>query len=173
MQKHQKGFTLVELMIAIALVGIIAAISAPAMRTWMESQRLASSAMGIKGFLEVARSEAIKNQANVAVAFTIGAGAAGTYRMFVDTGTPEVFDAGDTLIRSGSVQTGVTLYQVGFAGDQAAVVRFNGLGLAPVSDGQARMRNAAGDSFKQVRVTLAGNVFIESSSTGNAGTWVD
>lgn len=55
-----RGFTLIELMIAIALLGIIAALAAPSMANFVIRQRVSSQANELMLSLAFARSEAIK-----------------------------------------------------------------------------------------------------------------
>src|SRR5215472_14555415 len=59
-QVNQFGFTLLELMIVVAIVIIVAAISIPAARQVIASQQLNSSAYGVASMLENARLSAVK-----------------------------------------------------------------------------------------------------------------
>lgn len=56
---QQKAFTLVELMVALAVLAIVAMISAPGLQGILESSRVTSSTNTMLGMLQVARSEAI------------------------------------------------------------------------------------------------------------------
>ncbi len=60
-----RGFTLIELMIAIALLGIIAALAAPSMANFAIRQRVSSQANELMLSLAFARSEAIKRNAQI------------------------------------------------------------------------------------------------------------
>lgn len=62
-----KGFTLVELMIAIVVLGIIASIATPAMSQFVFRQKVNSQANELMLSFAFARSEAVKRNANIVV----------------------------------------------------------------------------------------------------------
>lgn len=63
-----RGFTLIELMLTIVLIGLVAAIAVPGFQSLIESNRLKSGTNGVVGVLNYARSEALKQGVSVDVA---------------------------------------------------------------------------------------------------------
>jgi type IV fimbrial biogenesis protein FimT len=66
MKKHT-GFTLVELMITLAIVGILLTVGVPSLKTFMQSNQLIASTNELISALHVARSEAIKLNSRVSI----------------------------------------------------------------------------------------------------------
>ena len=60
-----KGFTLVELLCTIALLGIIVALAAPSFSTLIQRMRIRQAVMELKGALYVARSEAVRRAEDI------------------------------------------------------------------------------------------------------------
>lgn len=67
------GFTLVELMIALAIVGVLAAFAVPSMRDMIQAARVRSASSDLYSALVLARSEAIKRRTSVTVAPAVSA----------------------------------------------------------------------------------------------------
>lgn len=65
--RRQDGFTLIEAMVVVAIVGILAAIGIPSMRDLIASTRVKGAASDVFATLIFARSEAVKRNAGVDV----------------------------------------------------------------------------------------------------------
>lgn len=63
--KSSRGFTLIELMIVVVLLGIFASIAMPAFTGLIENNRVQSSASELYGLMQAARSDAVTRRAPV------------------------------------------------------------------------------------------------------------
>lgn len=64
---RERGFTLVELMITLAVMAILLTVGIPSFQSIFQSNRLATQANEMIGSINLARSEAIKRGANVTI----------------------------------------------------------------------------------------------------------
>ena len=77
------GMTLLELMIALMLVGVMMALGASTISDWADYQRAATSARSVADAIAFARAEAIRTGSNHIVAFDIATGLGGIDAQFV------------------------------------------------------------------------------------------
>jgi len=112
--KKNAGFTLIELMITLAIVGILLTVGVPSLKTFMQSNQLIAATNELVSALHVARSEAIKLNTKVSVCSSSnGTGCSGSsdwkngWVVFVDadgdlagTGAVCAAAATDCLLRS-------------------------------------------------------------------------
>ena len=64
---RQSGFTLLELMVVIAVLAILSAVAAPSIATFISTQRLRNAAFDLVSDLLLARNEALNRQNNVVI----------------------------------------------------------------------------------------------------------
>jgi type IV fimbrial biogenesis protein FimT len=67
---RQGGMTLVEILVAIAIVAMVLALAGPSARTWIQNTQIRSGAESILGGIKQARFEAIKRNTTVAFELT-------------------------------------------------------------------------------------------------------
>ncbi len=165
----QKGFTLVELMVAIAIFAILATMAVPSFSSFMDKYRVKRAADTLSAFLINAKSEAIKRNATVRVVFR-PAGApwcAGMITVSTTVSTCDCtvpnscqIDGADRLVRGGDYKD-ILLTTTA----NGAMFSFTPL-RGTVNSGNAQVQSVGG---LQVRVTVSGTGRIRLCSPGNAG----
>jgi type IV fimbrial biogenesis protein FimT len=65
-----KGFTLVELMIAVGILAIITSLALPSYRTIIEKRQVTSGAEQLAGFLSSVQMESVKRSENISVTYS-------------------------------------------------------------------------------------------------------
>jgi len=107
-RRGQRGFTLVELMVVIALAAILIVVAAPGMTKVIRGNRIQTEASSFVADMQYARTEAIRRGYNVTVCpSSDGASCLGAntwqagWMVFTDRGTLGVFDTSvsDTMLR--------------------------------------------------------------------------
>jgi len=101
--KDDSGISLAELLVVIALMGVITVIAVPAIVGQMSHLRLTSSVRDISTELNAARLKAISR-----VQFTLNSGAADTYRLYVYDATLDSWSA-ETSRTTRSLEGGINI----------------------------------------------------------------
>ncbi len=145
MRKHL-GFSLIEVMVVMAIIFIIASIAMPPFLRWRTDAQLRGAASNLRGDLELAKLRAVRENSFVTVLFN-----ANDYIIFVDNGASAgdwVEDADETQIRNGQLPEGVYIVMPTALADDRT--RFDGRGTAENS-GTIIIQNIRG---KQKKISI-------------------
>lgn len=149
------GFTLIEMMITIAIAGVLLAIAAPSFQGVIINNRISAQASDFVSGLALARSEAIKRGTSVRVT-AAGTDFSSGWTIWVDTNGNAALDAGEELRVHEALNSGFTLVGTGFTDTTEIQYRSNG-----VSD--------SGGSFTLCHSGYTGRL-ISVSVTGRVST---
>ena len=148
MKPNNAGFTLGELMTAIAIIAILSAIAVPNMIGWRERAKLRGAVENLRGDLQWAKIRAIRDHDLVAVVF--------------EPDRYEVNDAAGVTIRSRQLSAGVVLnlgastVPVDPDNLNDLKARFDSRGRCP-DDGTLVMQDSAGEQ-RQISINPLGQI---------------
>lgn len=152
--KHRnRGFSLIELMVVVVILGVLATLGAPSYHEWITNRRVRSTAESILSGLQMARAEAVRRNASVRFelmsnasaacaasstgpAWVVSRAAAAGLCDVAPSNTVDVPSAGDPIIiaSNGGAEATASTQIIGANGRSAVV--FNGLGrISPATVG--------------------------------------
>jgi type IV fimbrial biogenesis protein FimT len=144
----QRGFTLIELMIGIAILSMLLLFGLPGLGGWIQSSQIRNASESIQGGLQLARAEAVRRNTNVQFVMPslVGGGVASDWTVTCVTPSTDCPGAGmaKTEIQQRAAAEGSPNAQV--AAGQATIV-FNGMGRVtptPTADIVLNVTNPTG-----------------------------
>ena len=150
--RNDSGFTLAEVMVVIAIIGICSAIAIPSFIGWLPKYRLNSATSDLLGAMQSARLRALKDNASVVIEFNPGAD---SYSVFLDNGAGggnsgnSIQDGAESTVMGGAMPAGVDL----LGGD---TLRFDARGFPDPTNGTVNLRNTKNDTTT-ITVNATGN----------------
>ena len=155
-KQNQQGYTLIEMMVAVVVLGVILAIAVPSFNAMIKNTQIRTAAESVSNGLLKARAEAISRNTNVT--FVLGAGTSWSIRQV----------SGNVLIESRASKEGsadVTLTAVDAAVAAATTVTFNSLGGIVATNADASLPIAqvdftttGGDRDLRVEIGAGGRI---------------
>jgi len=136
MKTTQRGFTLIELIVVIALIAIMMGLAAPSFVRFQRSSELTSATNSLVGSMAAARAEAMKRNRNAFVLPLVADDWRGGWTVFVDMNANNAFDNGvDVLVMTEAALPGSISVPAPTAGLNAfkysttTYIMFNGSGF--------------------------------------------
>lgn len=155
------GFTLIELMVTIAVMAILLGIAVPSFNEAMLGSKLASFANNLSSSALLARSEAIKRNAPVTLCVSSSGTACGTgaweQGWIVISGTT-------VLHRQEALPSGLKVTEA--AANDEIIFRPTGVGATPATFTVCRAAPSAGNQERVVTINANGRSDIDKTTTG-------
>lgn len=170
-----KGFTLVELMAAISILGIIAVMATPPFLQWNTNRRLMKQARNLFSHMQQAKLEAIRNNCDVVLSFNLP----GNYLIFRDDSGGignQIQDAGELTVATVPMDLDVVMQIPAglFGGTTICGFTSRGLPILGRTGNVVLRRNGLSDRWYRVVLGPSGQVTLQISSNstdGVDGTW--
>ena len=162
--RTNSGFTIIELMMVVAIVGVLALIALPSMQNLILTNRMKSVSLDLYSSLTLTRSEAIKRNSNNVSMVANSGGWQNGWKVCFDSNANGACDSGEPLLIEGeAVDASISL-----SGPGSNIVTYNRDGRVPTSSAGAAFRITAGANNTQAPMRC-----VDVDASGRPRTRVD
>jgi prepilin-type N-terminal cleavage/methylation domain-containing protein len=146
-KKNSKGITLLELVIAVVVLGVVAAMAAPQFGGVLPRLKFKSKSRDIVSDMRLTRSDAIAQRVQVGLYFDYSQN---EYTMFKDLVNPDLFtyEAGDSVIKTVNLGQDISMYYCDFS-DNTVVFKPDG---SASGSGNVTIKNNQGNDLANIDV---------------------
>jgi len=172
--KDYRGFTLVELMVTLAIAAILLSIAAPNFVSFIKNNRITTITNDLLADLALARSEAAKRGQAVSICISsngttcTGSNWLGGRLVFADSGTAGTKDGSDSIIRvSEAKSNGTTMTSSGFS--NTGYIRYGATGTVTTGNtniGTFKVCDDRTGSFgRLLSISNTGRPYVQTAQT--------
>jgi type IV fimbrial biogenesis protein FimT len=161
--KYQSGFTLIEMMIVLGVIGILSAFAIPNFISSLPDYRLRSATRDIVSCMQKSKLRAVKENARVVIIFNQNSE---SYVSFIDSvpaGGNWALDGIETIVKQVTLPSGIDIQSAPLT--SSYTYGFDNRGLSANAGGTIQMINNK-LNFTRVVINFAGNIRTEQSSDG-------
>ena len=171
--KKESGFTLFELIVTVAIAGLIMAFAIPEMGTFVKNERLVTQINTLVSHLAYARSEAVLRRQQVILCASddsasttpscAGTNWAAGWILYVDVDNSSGFSAGDLVLRVKQTLEGSNTSLVSSTGSS---IVYDNRGFSPNSNGTFSLCDDRGAGYmKSITISNTGRVYQGGSAS--------
>jgi type IV fimbrial biogenesis protein FimT len=124
----RSGFSLIELMVVLAIAAILLGIGVPSFQVLLQNQRMTTTVNDLFAAINLTRSEAIRRGTRVDLVPADSKDWASGWVVFIDQDADQIPDAGEQIIYTHSSITGGIAIESRFADSTAKYLAYNGTG---------------------------------------------
>ena len=150
--KHTLGFSVMELMVVMAIIATIVAVSTPSMIDWRQDHQLNTATRNIQASIQRLRIQAMKEKSSAEIIFDA---AANKYEARIHMRGAE---GGRVKVLNYRLPPGIRINKITF---KNSMLRFNGRGLPAGGAGSVSLINQRG-ILRRIIVPITGNSRISA-----------
>jgi type IV fimbrial biogenesis protein FimT len=163
--KKQTGFTVIELMVTLAVAVVLVTMAVPAFNSFMQNNRITAQANDLLTAINASRDEALKRRATVTICSSSdGSSCTGNWHdgwiVFTDDNADSIVNGADQVLRVwGGLAGGATISSA------QASLRYDSIGLVNSSTTfQLRIPGCKGNLARDISVSVTGQPSVTRSA---------